>query len=113
MAFDVDDGCAVEGHDEVVRPHAGAGHREREDDRSGRHDGVRLRRARGPQEGEAEVVETYDGSVDSYFTASVNECLLGKNAALTVNNAFCISTNSRSVCSIFISWRFFVLSYII
>jgi Fe-S cluster assembly protein SufD len=29
------------------------------------------------------VIETYVGSVDSYFAASVNECLLGNNAGLT------------------------------
>ena len=33
---------------------------------------------------EAEVIETYVGSVDSYFTASVNECLLANNAGLTL-----------------------------
>jgi len=36
------------------------------------------------EQAEAEVIETYIGSVDSYFTASVNECLLGKNAGLTL-----------------------------
>ncbi len=34
---------------------------------------------------EAEVVETYIGCADSYFTASVNECLLGRNADLTLH----------------------------
>lgn len=33
---------------------------------------------------EAEVVETYVGSANGYFTASVNECLLGRNAGLTL-----------------------------
>ena len=33
---------------------------------------------------EAEVVETYIGGTDSYFTASVNECLLGRNSGLTL-----------------------------
>ncbi|MGZ4959349.1 MAG: Fe-S cluster assembly protein SufD [Methylomonas sp.] len=33
---------------------------------------------------EAEIVETYVGSAETYFTASVNECLLGQNAALTL-----------------------------
>jgi Fe-S cluster assembly protein SufD len=35
------------------------------------------------EQAEAEVIETYVGSVDSYFAASVNECLLGNNAGLT------------------------------
>lgn len=33
---------------------------------------------------EAEIIETFVGSVDSYFTASVNECFLGRNAGLTL-----------------------------
>jgi Fe-S cluster assembly protein SufD len=33
---------------------------------------------------EAEIVETYIGSVDNYFSASVNECLLARNADLTL-----------------------------
>nr|WP_157197918.1 Fe-S cluster assembly protein SufD [Methylomonas koyamae] len=33
---------------------------------------------------DAVFIETYVGSVDSYFTASVNECLLGRNAGLTL-----------------------------
>lgn len=33
---------------------------------------------------EAEIIETYVGNADSYFTASVNECLLGNNAGLTL-----------------------------
>lgn len=33
---------------------------------------------------EADIVETYIASCDSYFTASVNECLLGRNAGLTL-----------------------------
>ncbi len=33
---------------------------------------------------EAEIIETYVGSVESYFTASVNECWLGRNAGLTL-----------------------------
>jgi Fe-S cluster assembly protein SufD len=33
---------------------------------------------------EAEIIESYVGSVDSYFTAAVNECLLGHNAGLTL-----------------------------
>ena len=33
---------------------------------------------------EAEIIETYVGNADSYFTASVNECLIGKNAGLTL-----------------------------
>lgn len=33
---------------------------------------------------EAEIVETYVGAGDSYFTASVNEVLLGNNAGLTL-----------------------------
>ncbi|MCQ8103121.1 Fe-S cluster assembly protein SufD [Methylomonas sp. SURF-2] len=33
---------------------------------------------------EAEIIETYVGSTDSYFTAAVNECLLGRNAGLTL-----------------------------
>ncbi|MBD9355637.1 Fe-S cluster assembly protein SufD [Methylomonas albis] len=36
------------------------------------------------EQAEAEIIETYVGSVDSYFTASVNECLLAGNAALTL-----------------------------
>ncbi|PKD42130.1 Fe-S cluster assembly protein SufD [Methylomonas sp. Kb3] len=36
------------------------------------------------EQAEAEIVETYVGSVDSYFTASVNECLLANNAGLTL-----------------------------
>lgn len=36
---------------------------------------------------EAEIVESYVGSVDSYFTAAVNECLLGRNAGLTLVKA--------------------------
>ncbi|WP_445366374.1 Fe-S cluster assembly protein SufD [Methylomonas sp. BW4-1] len=36
------------------------------------------------EQAEAEIIETYVGSVDSYFTASVNECLLGNNAGLTL-----------------------------
>ncbi|BBL58179.1 Fe-S cluster assembly protein SufD [Methylomonas koyamae] len=36
---------------------------------------------------EAEIIETYLGSADSYFTASVNECLLGRNAGLTLYKA--------------------------
>ncbi|QPK65600.1 Fe-S cluster assembly protein SufD [Methylomonas sp. LL1] len=33
---------------------------------------------------EAEIIETYVGGCESYFTASVNECLLGPNAGLTL-----------------------------
>lgn len=33
---------------------------------------------------EAEIIETYIGSGETYFTASVNECLLGRNAGLTL-----------------------------
>lgn len=36
---------------------------------------------------EAEIIETYVGSADSYFTVSVNECLLGRNAGLTLYKA--------------------------
>ncbi|WP_026601266.1 Fe-S cluster assembly protein SufD [Methylomonas sp. 11b] len=36
------------------------------------------------EQAEAEIIETYVGSVDSYFTASVSECLLGNNAGLTL-----------------------------
>jgi len=36
---------------------------------------------------EAVVIESYAGCVDRYFTASVNECLLGRNADLTVYKA--------------------------
>ncbi len=31
-----------------------------------------------------EIIETFVGAVDSYFTASVTECLLGRNAGLTL-----------------------------
>ena len=34
---------------------------------------------------EAEVVETYIGSIDSYFSAVVNECFLAANAGLTLH----------------------------
>lgn len=33
---------------------------------------------------EAEIIETFVASVDSYFTAAVNECFLGRNAGLTL-----------------------------
>lgn len=36
---------------------------------------------------EAEIIETYVGSVDSYFSAAVNECFLGRNAGLTLYKA--------------------------
>lgn len=38
---------------------------------------------------EAEIVETYAGSADQYFTASVNEAVLAANAGLTLYKAQC------------------------
>lgn len=35
------------------------------------------------QQAEAEIIETFVGSVDSYFTACVNECFIAQNAGLT------------------------------